>query len=244
MAVRVVTSVRGGARALEQVWVLSEQCETGLGAACGVRHGSNGSRVYLQARGMSGPARAFFLFSTSLRKELKRRLLPIESLCFGRNLPPKAARAWTEAKSSIELPASTGRGKPALDLFSASGHAAAARQDRPRLSAARCARHCQWSAARASQPSDHAGLVLASCGQGGASAGGPRSHEDQAQVGHGVGRLGACVRHDHLCVLLVRNSNARRPLRASQSPPPPAGLDRSPRVLDPRAVTISASIRA
>ena len=34
--------------------------------------------------------------------KLKRRLLPIESLCFGRNLPPKAARA-TEAKSSIEL---------------------------------------------------------------------------------------------------------------------------------------------
>ena len=78
-------SVRGGARALEQVWVLSEQCETGLGAACGVRHGSNGSRVYLQARGVSGPA--FFL----LRNHLKRRLLPIQSLCFGRNLPPKAA---------------------------------------------------------------------------------------------------------------------------------------------------------
>jgi hypothetical protein len=93
MAVRVVTSVRGGARALEQVWVLSEQCETGLGAACGVRHGSNGSRVYLQARGVSGPARAFFLLSFQQAQATVTGLLPIESLCFGRNLPPKAARA-------------------------------------------------------------------------------------------------------------------------------------------------------
>ena len=238
MAVRVVTSVRGGARALEQVWVLSEQCETGLGAACGVRHGSNGSRVYLQARGVSGPA--FFLF----KKPPEATVTTDSEFMFWAESAAEGGAAGRdgEAKSSIEL--RTGRGKPALDLSSASGHAAAARQDGPRLSAARCARHCQRSAARASQPSDHAGLVLAACGQGGASAGAPRSHEDQAQVGHGVGRLGACVRHDHLCVLLVRNSNARRPLRASQSPPPPAGLDRSPRVLDPRAVTISASIRA